>query len=69
MIVKVQLSLASSDGKTDVLVYNQDRSIQYMGAAWPELVEMMGGEHRAFFNAGLVDGDIVLNEPTDWQDW
>lgn len=64
MIVKVQVSLASSDGVTRVLIYNQSRSFKYEGGVNQDMVDTMAGRPKAFFEAsmgpeGLEIGDEV----------
>lgn len=76
MIVKVQLSLASSDGKQQMLIYNKDRSINYQAEATPEVIKVMKKEDKQFFHARLdADKDapggkrVALICVTDWQKW
>lgn len=55
MIVKVQISLYSSTGSTDMLIYNQDRSVMYQDEATPAIKHVMGKELKKYFKASLVD--------------
>lgn len=68
MIVKVQISLARSDQR--VLVYNQDRSVQWEDAVNKEVLALMDGAPKRFFEAWLnSEGGIVLGAVAPWQDW
>lgn len=55
IIVKVQLSLNSSDGVQHVLIYNKDKSIYYEDIADEAMIEAMAGKPKRYFNAELVD--------------
>jgi hypothetical protein len=72
MLVKVQLSLASSDGVRRVLIYNRDRSVRVEGEIGDELVAKLGGRNKVFCNAsidthGVIDLD--LSELLPEQGW
>lgn len=61
MIVKVQLSLSTTAGARQMLVYNQDRSVQFEGDAPPDIVAKMGDRPKAFFEAALGKvGELVI---------
>ena len=47
-IFKIQKSLASSGGKTRMLVYNKDRSVQYEDDWDPQLDFLMRGQHKIY---------------------
>ena len=73
-IVKVQLSLASSDGSRTMLAYNEDRSLQFESEAHAETAQRMGDRVKAFFWADLVgkikgQAKLVINEEAPEQDW
>ncbi len=74
MIVKVQISLATSDGVPSVLVYDEAQDFMYEGEPTPEILEAMDGEHRKFFNAQLTidvmgDKQFDLMDEVPEQDW
>lgn len=72
MIVKVQLSRAGSGPRRMVLIYNQDRSVRFEGAAEPDLIAAMGGRDKAFFHATVdADGilDLLTGEPVPDPGW
>lgn len=60
MIVKVQVSLATSHQNPQVLVYNEDRSVRYEGDADVELLLKMDGRPKMFCVAALVNGELEL---------
>lgn len=73
MIVKVQVSLHSSDGQARCLIYNESRSWTYEGVCGEDIVEMMKDRPKAYFHielsekedfAGFEIGDEV--EGLDW---
>ena len=70
MIVKVQLPLASNAPKPELLVYNEDRSIQELLPASKEVVDLFDeDEVKAFFYATLKDGNLTLDGRAPWQTW
>jgi hypothetical protein len=58
MIVKVQVSLATTHDRATVLVYNESRRVFYEGDADADLLAKMNGRKKAFFSARL-NGTIV----------
>jgi hypothetical protein len=69
MIVKVQVSLASSDGVTRVLIYNQSRSFTYEGGVNQDMVETMAGRAKAYFEADMGPGGLEIGDEVEGQDW
>lgn len=69
IIVKVQLSLYTSEPVRQVVVYNEDRSIEFMMDAPADVLELMGDRPKAFFYATLKDGTMGLDEEAPWQEW
>lgn len=74
MIVKVQISLDTTEDERQVLIYDRTRDFftQLPLSACPGLEEAMaeiGLPHRAFFKAAIVDGKIRLDRPVKEQDW
>ena len=70
MIVKVQISLDTSLPKKQVLVYNEDRSIEWHAEAPKEILEVMDSRPKAFFKAHLdKDKKIVIDEEVPEQTW
>lgn len=60
MIVKVQLSL--NGGQQQVLVYDQARSIVWQGVAEPDVIDLMAGREKAFFEARVLpDARVSLD--------
>lgn len=66
-IVKMQLS--QFPYHENVLVYNEDRSVEYESPATEEIIDMMDGEEKAFFNAKVENQEIVIGDLAPWQDW
>lgn len=63
MIVKVQLSLATSFMKQQVLIYNKDRSVSYQADATEDIKAVMGDARKAFFHAAVgKDGKLELRK-------
>lgn len=70
MIVKVQLSMATSHENQRVLVYNKNKSVWYEGDASKKLIKQMGGRFKMFFKAKMEkDKSITLIKPAKSQDW
>ena len=72
-IVKVQVSLFTSEEKPQVLIYNKDRSVMGEFPLTPDIEEAMGGDHKKFFYAlvplGKKEVQIELLEEAPWQVW
>lgn len=47
MIIKLQLNLFNR--KRTMLIYNRDMSVYYEAPAPKQIIDMMDGEHKAFF--------------------
>ena len=69
MIVKVQVSLHSSDGVTRVLIYNQDRSFSYEGGINQDMVDTMGLRPKAFFEASMGPEGLEIGEEVPDPGW
>jgi hypothetical protein len=70
MIVKVQLSLNTSEATRQVLIYNKSRSILFEGLADSEVINAMNGEPKRFFQAHLDFNErVVLDDVVDDRDW
>ena len=70
MIVKVQVSLATTLDNQRVLMYNEDRSAQYECDVDQTIVDLMNGRLKAFFHAELLpDGELTIHKDAPWQDW
>lgn len=69
-IVKVQISLATSTDKQQVLVYNRKRNVLYQGDASQEIIKAMDGEPKKFFHANCPKGKMIeLLEETPYKNW
>lgn len=70
-IVKVQLSLAGHEpGKRSMLIYSEDRSIQYEKTATPSEIFALGNQPKSYWKAKhRPDGVVQLLKPVPWQEW
>lgn len=70
-IVKVQLSVTTTAGVRQILVYNQNRSWSFEGPAQQDMITTMGPRLKAFFWARkegpMLDIDTVT--PCPEQTW
>lgn len=73
VIVKVQVSLYSSDGQTDMMLYSEDHSIFDQIPADPDFVKLcMKGRPKAFFYARIdtkKQGYYLTDKEAPWQEW
>lgn len=71
-IFKVALSLGSLSGKTFMLVYNADRSIEYQTEVTPEILGMFTLGESKIYVEGLYDNNtnmILLGKRVEDQPW
>jgi hypothetical protein len=68
-IVKVQLSLGSTEPNRQMLLYNEDHSVIWQADAPKNIIEAMDGKPKAFFNATLKGTIIHLGTKAQRQDW
>lgn len=68
-IVKVQLSLSTSEPQQMCLVYNKDRTRLGQFPASKELKKAMHGRQKAFFWGADKGSEIELFEEAKWQGW
>ena len=69
MIVKVQVSLASSDNVTRVLIYNQSRTFEYVGGLNQDMVDVMAGRPKAFFEASMGGDGLSIGAEVPDPGW
>jgi hypothetical protein len=78
IVVKVQITIVTNApvGEAEVLVYNQDRSVQGMFLYTAELKRTLRGKLKSFWFAHTIpdpkvpNGYIVsLDRPAPWQEW
>jgi hypothetical protein len=70
MIVKVQLSISSSEPGTFILIYNKDRSIMYESDAAEDIIVLMGLRVKAYFYAEIdSDNRIAIGDTAEDQNW
>ena len=72
MIVKVQASMASSDGGKHCLIYDKTKDVYYQTSEPEEvkpLLEVLKNRPKAYFKAEVVDTKIQLREEVKAQNW
>lgn len=69
MILKVQVSLFTTEVSKQALVYNEDRSVHWHGDADDDLLRAMGGSAKDFFYGSFEDGKVTLDRRAPWQGW
>jgi hypothetical protein len=70
MIIKVQLSLMSSDGLVRMLAYDKERSFTYEAVADDDVLDLMCGRPKAYFEAKInKDKLLEIGEEVEEQDW
>lgn len=67
-VVKVQLSLHTSETKQQVLVYNEDKSVYWQDVAGESILGAMSGKAKAFFKAtrnqqGVIELHQEVSDP------
>lgn len=76
-VVKVQIAITGNATGPQVLIYNQDRSLQHQTPLSPKLDMLMRQEfqedgnsyYKAFFFAHLEGGEIVLGAEAPFMAW
>ena len=69
MIVKVQRALVTSDGIARVLIYNRDRSFVYEGGVNEDLVDILGDQSKAYYEATFGPNGLEIGEEVESQPW
>lgn len=69
-IIKVQLSLHTSESKQQILAYNESQSILWQGDVTKAVKKVMGKSPKKFFYGWLDDRkQLVIDDPAPWQKW
>jgi hypothetical protein len=69
MILKVQISTMSNDGKKHVLIYSEDREIFHQEEATKDVIDLAKGRMKFFVEAEIVNTRIQIREEVPDQDW
>lgn len=69
MIIKVQISLFTSEGSPQALFYNKRKSVVYQETASLELLAIMNGRTKAFFKAIVVNSKLGIGEEVPDPGW
>lgn len=68
-IVKLQLSLTTTENQQQCLVYNQKRNLLQQFDATPEILRIMEGRVKRYFNATFDKGELAIKDPVKDQLW
>ena len=68
-IVKVQLSLSTTEPQQQVYIYDKGRKHVYQGDAGEEILTIMGDRTKDFFRAHIVGSQISIDKRVRWRDW
>lgn len=69
MIVKVQISIFTNEAKRQILIYNEDRSVNYQEDADKDTIKLMDGELKKYFKATIKGKIIHLGKEVGEQEW
>jgi hypothetical protein len=69
IIIKVQSSLSSSDGKCYILAYDESKEHRGEFEATKEIIDIMDSRPKVFFYCRLKGTRFVIEEEAPWQEW
>jgi hypothetical protein len=69
MIVKVQVSIVTSNQKQQVLIYNRDQSVMGEFDANDMVKHVMGNSIKKYFKAHTKKDKLILGDEVDKQNW
>ena len=69
MIVKVQVSIFTSDGIKTALIYDEARDICQEVAVSKYIDKLMDGAEKKFFHVEVNNGELEFIKEAEWQDW
>lgn len=69
IIVKMQISVSTSEGAQQVLVYDETRKFMHQDDVDEQVREVMGDDLKKFFYATIENKNFVLHGPAPWQSW
>ena len=69
MIVKVQRSLYSSDGKDSVLIYDRDRTVIETRPLTEDIGRKLGEANKRYFYATVYNDQLQLGSIAPTPDW
>jgi len=61
-IVKVQISLSTTEPRPQAFIYDEHREFSWLGDAPRDLIELMDGRAKAFFYAKLLPSGLISIE-------
>lgn len=68
-VIKIQLSLVSSGGQAQILVYNEDKSFLMQGPPGKDIVDVMAGRPKVFFEAVMGASAIEIGREIPDPGW
>lgn len=68
-LVKVQVSLYTTESKPQILIYNEDHSIFFQGDMYKGLEKRIKEPKKFWWAHVSKKNMIVLDKPAPWQDW
>lgn len=69
MVVKVQLSLFTSEEKRQCMVNSMDGSVIFIMTVTDGVLKIMGHDVKAFFHAEIKNGLLEIGDRAPWQEW
>jgi hypothetical protein len=69
MIFKLQISLNSNDDKTHMLIYNKDKGIMFETIASKEVIKLMNGRSKIYFEGKVINSKIEIHKEIEFQNW
>ncbi len=69
MHFKIQKPIVSSDGSDDCLIYNEDRTIEFMTPLENVQRSFEQGEDKIYVEGSLMDEDFIIVKKLPQQSW
>ena len=69
IIFKIQISLFTTEGHIQVMVYNEDRSIQGQFDMSKEIKQMAKGRKKFFVYGEMIGTEVNILSEAPWQNW
>ena len=69
IIFKVQISLFTSEAKPQVMIYNEDRSIEGQFLLVKEIKQLARGRAKFFVYGEMIETEVNILGEAPWQEW
>lgn len=69
MILRVQPIAPLGDGTPRILAHTQGKVFKYEGVVGPDIVEMLAGRPKAFFEASMGPGGLEIGDEVPDPGW